>query len=65
MMYDSEIINIYCKRPLIKPFYFEKLQEKVKKQYNQDLINTEKIVMVGDELLTDIMFGNINQMVTV
>ena len=33
--------------------------------YFYDLSKPEKIVMVGDELLTDVMFGNINNMATV
>ena len=64
-MYDNEIVNIFSKRPMIKPFYFNKLKERTLKYYNSDFSNADKTVMVGDELLTDIMFGNINKMVTV
>ena len=34
-------------------------------EYNIDLSNTEKIVLIGDQLITDIMFGNLNKMVTI
>ena len=30
-----------------------------------DLENTEKMVMIGDQLTTDVMFGNINNMVSI
>lgn len=48
-----------------KPFNFNKIKNLAKKRYNYDLGNPEKMVMVGDRLTSDVMFGNINRMATV
>ena len=34
-------------------------------KYEYDISNPEKIVVVGDRLTTDILFGNINNMATI
>jgi len=51
--------------PYFKPFGFEEMKEVAKKEFDYDLGDPSKIVMFGDELTTDIMFGNMNKMLTV
>jgi len=41
------------------------MKEVAKKEFDYDLGDPSKIVMIGDELTTDIMFGNMNKMLTV
>ena len=48
-----------------RPFNFEKLAQVAKDEFNFDMSKPEKIVMVGDQLTSDILFGNLNGMATV
>ena len=45
-----------------KPFNYEKIVEKAKEKYYLDIEDFDKMVMIGDEITTDVMFGNINKM---
>ena len=44
---------------------FDELVFKYKEEFDQDLGDTSKIVMIGDRLTTDVFFGNDNNMATV
>ena len=47
-------------------FEYEKIRDFALQENNEfDISNTEKIVILGDLLTTDILFGNLNNMVTV
>ena len=48
-----------------KPFCYEKLVEVLNKEYNYDLGDPTKCVMIGDKLTSDILFGNMNGMASI
>ena len=56
---------LYGANPYLKPLGYDKLVKMAKKKYDYDMGDPEKIVMIGDELCTDIAFGNLNKMTTI
>jgi len=48
-----------------KPYEFKAAKKIAMEKFNYDMSETEKIVMIGSHLTNDILFGNINKMVTV
>ena len=49
----------------IRPFNFNKYAEHVKETLDFNFGDPKKIVMIGDQLTTDILFGNLNEMATI
>ena len=47
------------------PFNFEKLKEYVEIEFDDEMQNLDKTVIIGDSLTRDIMFGNMNNMCTI
>ena len=47
------------------PFDFTNIRDYLKETYEQDISDSKNIVMVGDQLTSDILFGNSNEMTTV
>ena len=50
---------------IIKPFNFKTLVKWTKKNFDYDLTNPEKIIMVGDQITDDVLFGGINNMANI
>jgi len=48
-----------------RPFNFKKFKVAALNEYEVTLPEPSKMVMVGDSLTTDIMFGNLNKMTTI
>ena len=49
----------------IKPFKFNILGDLTKKFFNYDLNTPEKTIMIGDQILSDVLFGRLNKMATI
>ena len=48
-----------------KPFNYARVQKEALKKYGYKLVEPEKMIMVGDRLATDMIFGNLNGMATI
>ena len=48
-----------------RPFNFQDLKDYIKEDLEVELNEPEKYVMIGDQLTTDVLFGNLNKMATV
>ena len=64
-MFNGDIKFVRQSRPFLKPFNYSLFESFLFKQYNHKFINNQNVVLIGDSLLEDVMFGNINNMVTV
>ena len=48
-----------------RPFNFKKLKKFAEYEFNFNMTNPSKIVLIGNQLTTDIFLGNLNDMATV
>ena len=51
--------------PFFKPFEFDKFRKIAAEEHDFVIDDPKKCVIIGDELVTDIMFGNINNLSTI
>ena len=52
-------------KEVIKPYNFEKLRDHCKTELKYEFSSPENMVLIGDTLTTDILFGNLNNMSTI
>ena len=62
---DVHIGEIDQKDIGLLPFNWEEVIDFFKEEFSYDMSKSDKIVMIGETLTTDIMFGNLNKMATI
>ena len=48
-----------------RPFNFQRIKDYVKEKFNSDFSNPENIIIIGNNIVEDVIFGRINDMGTI